>query len=128
MKGRPFEDIKKLPKKVSQSRKGGSLIVTKKWKGGPSLWNGFVFSATGFECVQNQELTTHGKRAQCTENGSIALNRRSKLATVRVVPFLRKRRLKTPVWKILFKKVYGGQKEKARIFLVRLTSVLKNNP
>ena len=57
----PFRE-KKIEK--SQSRKRESLIVSKKVESGTLLhWNGFVFHVTGFECVQNEVLSTYGTSA-----------------------------------------------------------------
>ena len=55
-----------------------SLTVPK--KGGKShsvekkLWNGFLSHIRGFGCVENEVLSTYGKRAQGTKSGPNALN------------------------------------------------------
>ena len=86
---------RKVFEKVSIPKKAGSLIVSNisGGKGILLLWNGFVFHVRGLRCVQNEVLSTYGRSALCSKSGPIALNWRKKLATLRVVLFLRKRRI-----------------------------------
>ena len=63
-----FGAIKKLGKndkfEVSQCRKKGSLIVSKKVeRGSHLLWTGFLSRVRGFGCVENEVLSTYGKSA-----------------------------------------------------------------
>ena len=64
-------------------KKGESLIVSKKWKGGPFCF-GMAFYLMLEACVENEVLSTYGKSALMHKSGPIALNWRKKLATVRV--------------------------------------------
>ena len=53
------------------SNRGGSLTQKcKKEKGVLLLWNGFLVLIRGFECVENQVLSTYCKSAQCTKSVS----------------------------------------------------------
>ena len=62
IEGGPFETLEK----VSRSRKREEVSVPKKWKR--------RFHVRGFGCARNQVLSTHGKSAQWTKSGLIALN------------------------------------------------------
>ena len=98
-------------RKKAPNKKVRDLIVRKKCERGPFVRNGFVFHARGFGCIQNQVLTTNGKKgksAQCTKSGPIVLKRiEVTMELVNVTTSLRQRRLKKRVSSMAIIKFLG---------------------